>query len=80
MTQGRVFYGWIIVGAGMLITCMGLGAMSSLGVFLKPMTESMGWSRTDISTVAMLNWIFMGLGSFVWGALSDRIGTRAVVL
>jgi MFS family permease len=80
MTQGRVFYGWIIVGAGMLVTCMGLGVMFSLGVFLKPITEAMGWSRTDISTVALLNWIFMGVGSFAWGALSDRIGTRTVVL
>ena len=80
MAQRRVFYGWIIVGAGMLVTCMGLGAMFSLGVFLKPISESMGWSRTDVSTVALLNWICMGIGSFTWGALSDRIGTRAVVL
>jgi len=80
MAQRRVFYGWIIVGAGVLVTCMGLGAMSSLSVFLKPISASMGWSRTGISTVALPNWIFMGIGSFFWGALSDRIGTRAVVL
>ena len=80
MGQRRLFYGWVIVGAGMLVTCLGLGAMFSLGVFLKPITESMGWSRTGISTVALFNWIFMGVGSFVWGTLSDRIGTRAVVL
>jgi MFS family permease len=80
MAQRRVFYGWIIVGAGVVVACMGLGAMFSLGVFLKPMSESMGWSRTGISTAALLNWIFMGMGSFFWGALSDRIGTRAVVL
>ena len=80
MGQRRLFYGWVIVIAGTLVSCMGLGAMFSLGVFLKPISESMGWSRTSISTVALLNWIFMGIGSLVWGALSDRIGTRAVVL
>src|SRR5437870_12233900 len=80
MGQRRLFYGWTIVGIGMLVSCMGLGAMFSLGVFLKPISESMGWSRTGISTVALLNWVFMGLGSFIWGSLSDRIGTRAVVL
>ena len=80
MAATRLFYGWVIVGAGMLVTCMGLGAMFSLGVFLKPVSETMGWSRTGISTVALLNWMGMGLGSLVWGALSDRIGTRAVVL
>jgi MFS family permease len=75
-----VFYGWIVVGAGALITCVGIGAMFSLAVFLKPISEGMGWSRTGISTVALLNWMFMGLGSFVWGTLSDRVGSRAVAL
>jgi len=76
----KVFYGWIIVGAGMVVTCIGFGAMLSLSVFLQPMSEAMGWSRTGISTAALLNWLCMGVGTFVWGALSDRIGTRTVVL
>ena len=40
----------------------------------------MGWSRTGIATAAMLNFLGMGVGAFAWGALSDRFGTRAVVL
>ncbi|HEU4367599.1 MAG TPA: MFS transporter [Methylomirabilota bacterium] len=80
MGQRRLFYGWIVVGASALIICLGMGALFSLGVFLKPMAESMGWSRGAISSVALLNWIAMGLGSFFWGALSDRLGTRAVAL
>src|SRR5262245_66108128 len=76
----RIFYGWVIVGAGIVITCIGVGAMLSLSVFLQPMTEATGWSRTGISTAAMVNWLCMGLRAFVWGALSDRYGTRAVVL
>jgi MFS family permease len=75
-----LFYGWIIVGVGALVTCIGLGAMLSLSVFLQPMSEAMGWSRTGISTAALLNWLCMGVGSFFWGALSDRFGTRVVVL
>ena len=54
--------------------------MLSLSVFLQPMAEAMGWSRTGISTAALLNFLSMGVGSFIWGALSDRFGTRAVVL
>jgi MFS family permease len=76
----QIFYGWVIVGAGMVVTCVGFGAMFSLGVFLQPMSDTMGWSRTGISTAALLNFLCMGVGSFVWGALSDRLGTRAVVL
>jgi MFS family permease len=54
--------------------------MFSLGMFLQPMSTQMGWSRTGISMAALLNFLSMGVGSFVWGALSDRLGTRAVVL
>jgi MFS family permease len=76
----KLFYGWVIVGAGIVVTCVGFGAMLSLSIFLQPISEAMGWSRTGISTAAMLNWFCMGVGTFVWGALSDRVGTRAVVL
>src|SRR5467141_2154697 len=80
MGSTKVFYGWVIVGAAMVVTCIGFGAMFSLGVFLQPMSADTGWSRTGISTAALLNFLCMGVGSFVWGALSDRFGTRAVVL
>jgi MFS family permease len=76
----RLSYGWVIVGVGVVVGCIGQGSVVSLGVFLQPMSESMGWSRTGISTAALLNFLAMGVGSFLWGALSDRFGTRAVVL
>jgi MFS family permease len=76
----KTFHGWVIVGVGMVVTCVGFGAMFSLGVFLQPMSEAMGWSRTGISTAALLNFLCMGVGSFFWGALSDRLGTRIAVL
>jgi MFS family permease len=75
-----MFYGWIIVAVGILVTCVGFEGMLSLGVFLPPISEAMGWSRTAISTTALLNFLSMGVGSFAWGALSDRLGTRSVVL
>jgi MFS family permease len=76
----KIFYGWVVAGAAMVTTCAGFGAMFSLGVFLQPIAAAEGWSRTGISTAALLNFLGMGVGSFVWGALSDRSGTRAVVL
>jgi MFS family permease len=76
----RVFYGWIVVAASAAIVCIGMGCLFALGVFLVPIERAMGWSRGAISTVALLNWIAMGLGSFFWGALSDRIGARGVAV
>jgi MFS family permease len=76
----KLFYGWVIVGAGIVITCLGMGTMMSLGIFLQPMSAATGWSRTSISAAALLNFLCMGPASFLWGALSDRFGTRSVVL
>ena len=76
----KIFYGWIIVGAGIVITCLGMGSMMSLGIFLQPMSAATGWSRTSVSTAALLNFLCMGPASFLWGALSDRFGTRVVVV
>jgi MFS family permease len=76
----KLFYGWVIVGVGIVVTCVGFGAMATLSVFLQPMAASMGWSRTGLATAALLNFLCMGAGAFMWGALSDRFGTRVVVL
>ena len=38
----KIFYGWIIVGAGIVITCLGTGTMMSLGIFLRPMSLATG--------------------------------------
>ena len=76
----KLFYGWVIVAVGIVVTCVGFGAMLTLSIFLQPMAEAMSWSRTGIATAALLNFLCMGLGAFMWGALSDRFGTRTVVL
>jgi MFS family permease len=76
----KLFYGWVIVGVGMAVTCIGMGSMMSLGVYLQPISQDMGWTRAGISFTAVLAFLAMGLGNFLWGSLSDRFGTRAVVL
>jgi MFS family permease len=73
-------YGWVMVALGAFMTCIAAGAMFSLAVFLRPITESTGWSTTAVSTAMTLNFLAMGAAGFGWGALSDRIGPRPVVL
>jgi MFS family permease len=73
-------YGWVIIAVGALMTCVGIGAMFSLAVYLAPMSVETGWSRTGISSAMTLDFLVMGAAGFGWGALSDRIGPRAVVL
>src|SRR5262245_15865875 len=77
MTQS---YRWVIIGAGALMTCVALGAMFSLAIFLEPISTATGWSRAGISSAMTVNFLLLGLGNFGWGAASDRFGTRVVVL
>jgi len=73
-------YGWVVLAAASLIIALSIGMLFTLGVFIKPLEEGMGWSRSSIGTIGLLNWLVMGLGGILAGHLSDRLGTRAVVL
>jgi MFS family permease len=73
-------YRWVIVAAGGLLGCMAIGAMFSLPVFLVPISKDTGWSITGVSTAMTVGFLALALASMGWGALSDRIGARPVVL
>jgi MFS family permease len=76
----RPFDGWIVLGAAFVIISMSIGTLFTLGVFLTPIEDSMGWSRSAIGAIGLFNWIVMGAGGLAAGYLSDRLGTRRVVL
>ena len=76
----KLSYGWVIVAVGIVVGCIGMGGMMSLGVFLQPMADSLGWSRAGISSASTLAFLWMGIGGFLWGWLFDRVGARIVVL
>ncbi|MBI3503957.1 MAG: MFS transporter [Proteobacteria bacterium] len=73
-------YRWVIVAAGAVITCMAVGAMFSLPVFLVAMSHDTGWSVTGISAAMTIGFLAMSFASMAWGNLSDRVGARPVVL
>ncbi len=73
-------YRWVIVAAGGLLGCVAVGAMFSLPVFLRPMSQDTGWSVTGISTAMTIGFLAMAGASMAWGNLSDRYGPRPVVL
>ena len=63
-------YGWIVVGAGAMMTCVGFGAMLSLAVFLQPISTAMGWSRSGVSAAATIDFLAMGFAAFFWGVVA----------
>jgi MFS family permease len=73
-------YRWVIVAAGGLLGCVAVGAMFSLPVLLRPMSQDTGWSITGISTAMTIGFLAMAAASMAWGGLSDRFGPRPVLL
>ncbi len=73
-------YGWVIVAAGAVITCVAAGSMFALPVYLQPMADDTGWSRAGISAAMTVGFLVMGFAGLAWGTISDRIGARPVVL
>ena len=80
LSQTQSSYRWVIIAVGALMTCVGIGAMFSLAIFLQPMSAETGWTRAGISSAMTLNFLVMGAAGFGWGAVSDRFGARIVVL
>src|SRR5258706_12357442 len=76
----KIKYGWVMVAIGAFMTCIAIGAMFSLAVFLQPITQATGWSHTQVSSAMTIGFLAMGAAGFGWGALSDRIGPRPGVL
>lgn len=73
-------YGWVIVAAGAVITCLAMGAMFALPVYLQPIADETGWTRAGISGAMTVGFIVMGVAGFIWGTQTDRIGARPVIL
>src|SRR5215207_10304043 len=78
--MGSSTYRWVIVAAGGLLSCVAIGAMFSLPVFLLPISQDTGWSVTGVSSAMTIGFVAMAVASMAWGTLADRIGTRPVVL
>lgn len=73
-------YGWVIVAAGAVITCIAAGSMFALPVYLQPISDDAGWGRAGVSLSMTVAFVVMGIGGFLWGAASDRWGARPVIL
>ena len=73
-------YRWVIVAEGAFMGCVAIGSIFSLPIFLQPMSQATGWSRTEISLAMTINFITMGIAAFGWGMIIHRFGPRIVVL
>ncbi|MFA7248170.1 MAG: MFS transporter [Dehalococcoidia bacterium] len=76
-----LFYGWYIVLVALVAQFIAGGTqIYAIGVFLKPMTEELGWSRESFSAVQTVSTVVMGISGLAIGGLLDRRGPRMLLL
>ena len=74
------YYGWaILAAAGSAIFVRNAAASLTIAVFVYPLSEELGWSRTLISGAAAVGGLAATFASPIVGRLIDRYGARAVL-
>ncbi len=80
-TRRRPFFGWWIVVGAVIAQFASMGASGQIGgVFLRPMTEDLGWTATQYTFGGSAAFVFGGVAGFVIGPLVDRHGARPLML
>lgn len=74
------YYGWVILGAaGSAMFVRNAAASLTIAVFVYPLSEELGWSRTLISGAAAAGGLAATFMSPMVGRLIDRYGARSVL-
>jgi MFS family permease len=69
-----------MLAVGTVLCALNLGALSSLSVFLKPVSQQFGWPRGDTALAYTAAAVTIGVAGVLWGRLADRYGTRPIVI
>ena len=75
-----IFFGWYIVATCFFIAFLTVGVRNAFGIFVIPMSEEFGWTRTTISLAAASGFLINGITQPFLGHLFDRIGGRRVIV
>jgi OFA family oxalate/formate antiporter-like MFS transporter len=76
----RVYYGyWLLIG-GIVAMFVSVGTQNYVGgVFLKPMTLDLGWSRTEFTLSRTIGQFVVAFAGFFIGTIVDRRGGRRLM-
>ena len=74
------FYGWyVLAAAGTANFARNAAASLTISVFIYPLSEELGWSRTLIAGAAAAGGLAATFTSPIIGRMIDRYGARAVL-
>lgn len=71
---------WDLVAAGFFLVMLSAGLRFAVGPFVEPLLADFGFSRTYLSSLIAVGMIIYGVATALAGRLSDRLGTKRVVI
>lgn len=78
--EKKIFYGWWIVLVCFFSLFIAYGArFYSFGVFFKPMSKELGWTRTMTASAFGLSTILYGLAAPLVGKILDKYGAKYLI-
>ncbi len=72
----RIFFGWYIVFAGLLIQGLAYGGRYSFSVFFPTLLDQFHWPRDLTAAILSAHMLFYGLTAPLAGWVVDRLGNR----
>ena len=78
--RSRIFYGWYLVAAAVLISAAVAGVNNSSRIFIFPLSVDLGWSSFALAGAFSIGVLTNGLTQPVLGRLFDRWDSRKVIL
>jgi predicted MFS family arabinose efflux permease len=70
----------LVLLAGGLVTSLALGARSTMGIFLDPISDDLGLGASTFALSVAIQNLVWGLGQPIAGAVADRFGTVRVLV
>jgi MFS transporter, OFA family, oxalate/formate antiporter len=75
-----VYYGWVVLAS---LCCAGFArqgpAVATFSIFIAPLADQFGWSRTALSGAASLGGLLAAVAAPPIGAVLDRHGARVIL-
>ena len=78
--NNRIYYGWIIVAAFVIISTILVGTRNSFGVFFKPLASEFYLNRATTSAIFSAFMVLSAISAIGIGWILDRYGPRLVIL